>query len=286
MIIKAGDLHDVGKLGIPDEIITKPGPLTDEEWEFMKQHTVMGEQIIAAAGPVARADRPAGARQPRALGRQGLSRRARRRGDPARRAHHHDLRLLPRDARRARLQAGDVARATRSRSCAAAPARSSTRASSRSSAGSSANGRAALGPRPRALELGGQREQRDHPARARRRAGRRRAGPTSLQCSGRLTAGRPVTLPNAVNDTLATTSNTRLVGRGVLGLEDRARERRQDRRGRGEQDVEVAPPARQLAAAEQLERARREHVVVGAQLAARRRWWTMCGSTADQSTPS
>jgi len=51
LIIKAGDLHDVGKLGIPDEIITKPGPLTDEEWAFMKQHTVMGEQIIAAAGP-------------------------------------------------------------------------------------------------------------------------------------------------------------------------------------------------------------------------------------------
>ena len=51
LVIKAGDLHDVGKLGIPDEIIVKPGPLTDEEWEFMKQHTVMGEQIIAAAGP-------------------------------------------------------------------------------------------------------------------------------------------------------------------------------------------------------------------------------------------
>ncbi len=51
LIVKAGDLHDVGKLGIPDEIISKPGPLSSEEWEFMKQHTVMGEQIIAAAGP-------------------------------------------------------------------------------------------------------------------------------------------------------------------------------------------------------------------------------------------
>ena len=51
LIIKAGDLHDVGKLGIPDEIISKPGPLTEAEWEFMRQHTVMGEQIIAAAGP-------------------------------------------------------------------------------------------------------------------------------------------------------------------------------------------------------------------------------------------
>jgi diguanylate cyclase (GGDEF)-like protein len=51
LIIKAGDLHDVGKLGIPDEIITRPGPLSEAEWAFMKQHTVMGEQIIAAAGP-------------------------------------------------------------------------------------------------------------------------------------------------------------------------------------------------------------------------------------------
>ena len=51
LIIKAADLHDVGKLGIPDEIISKPGPLNAEEWAFMKQHTVMGEQIIAAAGP-------------------------------------------------------------------------------------------------------------------------------------------------------------------------------------------------------------------------------------------
>jgi hypothetical protein len=51
MIVRAGDLHDVGKLGIPDSIITKAGPLSEREWEFMRQHTVMGERIIAAAGP-------------------------------------------------------------------------------------------------------------------------------------------------------------------------------------------------------------------------------------------
>jgi len=50
-IVRAGDLHDVGKLGIPDEIIAKPGPLSERDWEFMRQHTVMGERIIAAAGP-------------------------------------------------------------------------------------------------------------------------------------------------------------------------------------------------------------------------------------------
>jgi diguanylate cyclase (GGDEF)-like protein len=51
VIVKAGDLHDIGKLGIPDEILTRPGPLSAQEWEFMKRHTLMGEQIIAAAGP-------------------------------------------------------------------------------------------------------------------------------------------------------------------------------------------------------------------------------------------
>jgi diguanylate cyclase (GGDEF)-like protein len=51
LIVRAGGLHDVGKLGIPDEIISKPGPLNEREWEFMRQHTVMGERIIAAAGP-------------------------------------------------------------------------------------------------------------------------------------------------------------------------------------------------------------------------------------------
>jgi diguanylate cyclase (GGDEF)-like protein len=51
LVVKAGDLHDIGKLGIPDEILSKPGPLNDHEWEFMKRHTLMGEQILAAGGP-------------------------------------------------------------------------------------------------------------------------------------------------------------------------------------------------------------------------------------------
>jgi diguanylate cyclase (GGDEF)-like protein len=50
LVITAADLHDIGKLGVPDEIITKPGPLDEDEWEFIKQHTLIGERIIAAAG--------------------------------------------------------------------------------------------------------------------------------------------------------------------------------------------------------------------------------------------
>lgn len=42
----AGLLHDVGKIGIPEEILTKPGALTDEEFEVIKQHPVMGYEIL------------------------------------------------------------------------------------------------------------------------------------------------------------------------------------------------------------------------------------------------
>src|SRR5207248_2882284 len=42
-------LHDIGKLGVPDSILLKPGPLTPEEWKVMRSHDAMGEEIIAAA---------------------------------------------------------------------------------------------------------------------------------------------------------------------------------------------------------------------------------------------
>jgi diguanylate cyclase (GGDEF)-like protein len=45
----AASLHDIGKVAIPDAIITKPAPLTDEEWAFMRRHTVIGERILSAA---------------------------------------------------------------------------------------------------------------------------------------------------------------------------------------------------------------------------------------------
>ena len=39
-------LHDVGKLAIPNEILHKPGPLTDAEWRVMAEHPVIGERIL------------------------------------------------------------------------------------------------------------------------------------------------------------------------------------------------------------------------------------------------
>jgi two-component system cell cycle response regulator len=45
----AAELHDMGKVAIPDAILDKPGPLNDAEWEFMRRHTIIGERILQAA---------------------------------------------------------------------------------------------------------------------------------------------------------------------------------------------------------------------------------------------
>ena len=42
----AATLHDLGKIGVPDAVLKKPGPLTDEEWDIMKRHPSIGRQII------------------------------------------------------------------------------------------------------------------------------------------------------------------------------------------------------------------------------------------------
>src|SRR3989337_3013057 len=44
---RAAELHDLGKVGIPAAILTKPGPLSDDEWDFMRRHTLIGERILA-----------------------------------------------------------------------------------------------------------------------------------------------------------------------------------------------------------------------------------------------
>jgi len=48
-IRQAAELHDVGKLAIPEEILGKEGDLTGDEWEFVKRHPLIGERILAAA---------------------------------------------------------------------------------------------------------------------------------------------------------------------------------------------------------------------------------------------
>jgi HD-GYP domain-containing protein (c-di-GMP phosphodiesterase class II) len=45
-------LHDVGKIAVPKEIIDKPGPLDEEEWEVMRLHTIEGEAMLAKVGGV------------------------------------------------------------------------------------------------------------------------------------------------------------------------------------------------------------------------------------------
>jgi HD-GYP domain-containing protein (c-di-GMP phosphodiesterase class II) len=45
-------LHDVGKIAVPKEIINKPGPLDDEEWEIMHRHTIEGEAMLDRVGGV------------------------------------------------------------------------------------------------------------------------------------------------------------------------------------------------------------------------------------------
>jgi diguanylate cyclase (GGDEF)-like protein/putative nucleotidyltransferase with HDIG domain len=53
----AAQLHDIGKVAIPDEILNKKGPLEDREWKVMRQHPVVGERILRAIpglGAVAR----------------------------------------------------------------------------------------------------------------------------------------------------------------------------------------------------------------------------------------
>jgi diguanylate cyclase (GGDEF)-like protein len=62
---RAAQLHEVGKMAIPDAILDKPGPLEGPEWEFVRRHPLVGERIIASAAalvPVARLVRSAGER--------------------------------------------------------------------------------------------------------------------------------------------------------------------------------------------------------------------------------
>ncbi|HYH89298.1 MAG TPA: diguanylate cyclase [Solirubrobacteraceae bacterium] len=48
-VARAAELHDIGKMAIPDAILNKPGPLDEREWRFMRRHTIIGEDILSVA---------------------------------------------------------------------------------------------------------------------------------------------------------------------------------------------------------------------------------------------
>jgi putative two-component system response regulator len=48
-ILYAAPMHDIGKIGIPDRILLKPGPLDEQEWTFMMQHTTIGGNILSGS---------------------------------------------------------------------------------------------------------------------------------------------------------------------------------------------------------------------------------------------
>jgi two-component system, cell cycle response regulator len=49
VVVRAAELHDIGKVAIPDAILHKPGAFDDDDWAFVRQHTIIGERIVSAA---------------------------------------------------------------------------------------------------------------------------------------------------------------------------------------------------------------------------------------------
>jgi putative nucleotidyltransferase with HDIG domain len=54
VVVKAGILHDIGKIATPDAILFKPGPLDDAEWTVMRQHAEFGARILSELPALAR----------------------------------------------------------------------------------------------------------------------------------------------------------------------------------------------------------------------------------------
>ncbi len=54
ILARAGLLHDVGEIGIPDAVLSKPGPLDDAEWKVIKQHPDLGVEILSRLGTLRR----------------------------------------------------------------------------------------------------------------------------------------------------------------------------------------------------------------------------------------
>jgi len=57
ILVRAAELHDVGKVAVPDAILHKPAALDPAEWAFIRRHTLIGEKIVAAAPDLVRVAR-------------------------------------------------------------------------------------------------------------------------------------------------------------------------------------------------------------------------------------
>ena len=52
-LMTGAQLHDVGKVAVPSQILNKPGPLTDDEWSVIREHTIIGERILRSVPEMA-----------------------------------------------------------------------------------------------------------------------------------------------------------------------------------------------------------------------------------------
>ncbi len=105
----AAPLHDVGKIGVPDNILLKLGKLTQDEYDVIKAHTAIGARILSGKLTSAAADGGTDRADPsRTLGRQRISPGPERRSHPARQPHRRRGRCLRRADAPAALQ-GPVA---------------------------------------------------------------------------------------------------------------------------------------------------------------------------------
>jgi two-component system cell cycle response regulator len=48
-VVRAAELHDIGKVAVPDRVLHRPAPLDEEAWALMRQHTVVGERMLLRA---------------------------------------------------------------------------------------------------------------------------------------------------------------------------------------------------------------------------------------------
>ena len=94
-LARGGYLHDVGKIGIPDGVLLKPGPLTRDEYELIKQHPIVGERLCGELRSL-RNVRPIVRHHHERLDGSGYPDGLQRRRHPAARADHQHRRRVRR----------------------------------------------------------------------------------------------------------------------------------------------------------------------------------------------